>query len=63
MSAAVRDTAAAAMDAITLAEWRRHTFAIDSGLREAASPDAAHAIWRAQRDELFRAARCPREIP
>jgi hypothetical protein len=55
MSAAVGDTAAAAMDAITLAEWRRHTFAIYGGVREAASPDAAHAIWRTQRDELFRA--------
>jgi hypothetical protein len=61
MSAAVGDTAAAAMDAITLAEWRRRTFAIYSAVREAASPDAAHAIWTSSSVPI-RAARCPREI-
>ena len=50
------DTEAAAveMDELTLMDWRRHTFAIYKEVREASSPEAAHALWRAQRDELFR---------
>lgn len=39
---------------LTLTDWRRRTFAIYTAVREASSPEAAHAIWRAQRDELFR---------
>jgi uncharacterized protein len=46
--------AAAETDALALMDWRRRTFAIYHELREAGSPEAAHAIWRAQRDELFR---------
>jgi len=42
------------MDELTLIDWRRHTFAIYREVREASSPEAAHAIWRAWRDELFR---------
>jgi uncharacterized protein len=46
--------AAAEMDKLPLMDWRRRTFAIYREVREASSPEAAHAIWRAQRDELFR---------
>lgn len=53
-SGGAEEAGAAVRDAIRLAEWRRHTFAIYRELREAASPDVAHAIWRARRDELFR---------
>ena len=42
------------MDELTLMDWRRRTFAIYREVREASSPEAGHAIWRAQRDELFR---------
>jgi hypothetical protein len=47
MIGAVRENKSAAIDKITLAEWRRHTFAIYGGVRQALSPEAAHAIWRA----------------
>ena len=48
------EAAAVEMDELTLIDWRRHTFAIYREVREASSPEAAHAIWRARRDELFR---------
>jgi hypothetical protein len=47
MIGAVRENGSAAIDAMTLAEWRRHTFAIYREVREALSPAAAHAIRRA----------------
>lgn len=46
--------AVAYMDELTLLDWRRRTFAIYKQVREESSPETAHAIWRAQRDELFR---------
>jgi uncharacterized protein len=48
------EAAAVEMDELTLIDWRRHTSAIYREVREASSPEAAHAIWRARRDELFR---------
>jgi hypothetical protein len=46
MIGAVREKRSAAIDAMTLAEWR-HTFAIYREVREALAPAAAHAIRRA----------------
>jgi uncharacterized protein (DUF1684 family) len=46
--------AAAEIDELPLTEWRRRTFAIYREVRDASSLQAAHSIWRGQRDELFR---------
>jgi hypothetical protein len=44
----------AEMDELTLMDWRRRTFAIYREVRKASSPEAAHAIWRVRREQLFR---------
>lgn len=53
-SGGAEEAGADVIDALRLADWRRHTFAMYREVREAASSDVAHAIWRARRDELFR---------
>jgi uncharacterized protein (DUF1684 family) len=42
------------MIALEVADWRRQVFALYKTVRESADPAAAHALWRAGRDELFR---------
>ena len=42
------------MIALEVADWRRQVFALYKEVREQADPAAAHARWRAGRDELFR---------
>ncbi|BBE21991.1 hypothetical protein MN0502_08740 [Arthrobacter sp. MN05-02] len=47
----------AATTALATADWRRRVFGLYADVRERAvaeSPEAAHALWRAGRDELFR---------
>jgi uncharacterized protein (DUF1684 family) len=39
--------------ALQLADWRRATAALYARVREQADPPAAHALWRAGRDELM----------
>lgn len=43
------------MSRLTLLDWRRHVFELYRRVREDADadPEAAHAVWRAGRDELF----------
>ncbi len=47
----------AAADRLELLDWRRRVFALYADVRatSAADPEAAHASWRADRDELLRA--------
>lgn len=47
----------ALIDALATADWRRRVFGLYDDVREHAareSPEAAHALWRTGRDELFR---------
>ena len=41
------------MDAYDIVDWRRRVFALYEEIRADADPAAAHARWRAVRDELF----------
>jgi uncharacterized protein len=41
--------------ALEVVDWRRRVFALYADVRAEADPAAAHALWRAGRDELFRA--------
>lgn len=41
--------------ALTVADWRRRVFALYGAVRAAGDPVAAHALWRAGRDELLAA--------
>ncbi|SDH76470.1 DUF1684 domain-containing protein [Agrococcus jejuensis] len=42
------------MQPTDVVDWRRHVFAIYAAVRAAASPEAAHALWRRERDALLR---------
>jgi uncharacterized protein (DUF1684 family) len=42
------------MIALEVADWRRQVFALYEAVRASADPAAAHALWKAGRDELFR---------
>jgi hypothetical protein len=42
-------------DRLQLADWRRRVAELYAQIRAMPEPEAAHAIWRATRDELFRA--------
>ena len=42
-----------AASSLTLLDWRRRVFALYAEVRAADDPAAAHALWRATRDELF----------
>ena len=44
-----------ATSALEVADWRRRVSALYAEVREHPDPAAAHALWRAGRDELFRA--------
>jgi uncharacterized protein (DUF1684 family) len=39
---------------LELVDWRRRVFELYAAVRDEASPVAAHALWRAGRDKLFR---------
>ena len=41
------------MDAYDIVDWRRRVFALYAEIRADSDPGAAHARWRAVRDELF----------
>jgi uncharacterized protein (DUF1684 family) len=40
--------------ALAVLDWRRSTFAMYAAVRAAASPADGHALWRAERDRMFR---------
>jgi uncharacterized protein (DUF1684 family) len=42
-----------AVPSLTLLDWRRRVFALYAAVRNTADPAAAHALWRAGRDELL----------
>jgi uncharacterized protein (DUF1684 family) len=41
------------MDALDVVDWRRRVFALYAAVRAEADPQAAHAMWRRERDVLF----------
>jgi uncharacterized protein len=43
----------AGVSALAVADWRRRVFALYGAVRAESDPAAAHAIWRAGRDELL----------
>ncbi|HEV7624442.1 MAG TPA: hypothetical protein VGO26_09910, partial [Amnibacterium sp.] len=40
--------------ALAVLDWRRSTSAMYTAVRAAASPAEGHALWRAERDRMFR---------
>ncbi|KQW47963.1 hypothetical protein ASC77_16310 [Nocardioides sp. Root1257] len=46
-------SAAAAVPALDVVDWRRRVFALYAEVRAAATPEAGHAAWRRSRDDLF----------
>ncbi|KHK99917.1 hypothetical protein LK09_00885 [Microbacterium mangrovi] len=46
-------TPPSARTALEVADWRRRVFALYARVREARSPEAAHDLWRAGRDDLM----------
>lgn len=41
------------LDALSLLDWRRSVFALYARVRAEPDPEAAHALWRAERDRLL----------
>jgi uncharacterized protein (DUF1684 family) len=50
----VGPTESAPIDELELLDWRRSVFELYAAVRCEQSPPAAHALWRAGRDRLFR---------
>ena len=46
-------TATDARTAVEVVDWRRRVFALYAAVRQADDPHEAHAVWRAERDDLF----------